>query len=674
MVTRKLARWCFVFLFVVILYDPSSAISKKNEDTAHLSFQKTAISKKKPDTYTVKQGDWIYNIIRQKFGGTEKDILKILKQVKRLNPKIKNLHKITPGQKLILPSEELLLYTRSVLRKSPKKKILRKTTAELQGVAKEGPTSTYVVKEGDSLSNIIHGELKASNVDIYQILRTVKRLNPNIKNINKIQPGQELLLPLVEKKRAPAEEIKAERAPVKEVKKESVTTEKVKMEVAPVREVKAETDPAGEIKTEDIPKQAVKTGSASTAGIKKEDASAEAVKENQTFSLPGGKIVVPRAQRDITGKKVVKKQLKKKKQKIVKKKKKIVVTEKQISVLRYVLSRINGSIILKGNYFIPLFPSGQITVDCSAVPVVEFDNGMTILLDFSGRIPTPLKQVIESTWKNYAIINLRKDQTILSILEAVIAASKDYSFNAVRTYKKIGTNPPVNIYVDWIISEKKTGGRKPYSFGIKSIDNISLLLPGNIREYMDNAEFEVIELLGGTEVKGITDTYEDMNVPALRTDSNVSLAESLLSALGYSSVRNTDVTIYNMKEHGFTVSVKVDLLLTIDTKKIIIHSKELSPPFVEVLKKRGTQVVFLSEKDTIRRVFEKILHAINAPFLADTFKFSFSKRNGQKGGEIILSAIRTKGESGSLYFINKNIDNGIYGLLHKKWGVNLVSY
>jgi hypothetical protein len=674
MVTRKLTGWCVVFLFVTILYCPSPAISQKNEDTAQLSFQKTAISKKKLDTYTVKKGDWIFNIIRQKFGGTEKDILKILKQVKRLNPKIKNIHKINPGQKLILPSEELLLYNHSFSQKQPTKKIPRKTTAELQAGAKEGSTSTYIVKEGDSLSDIINGELKASHVDIYQVLRTVKRLNPNIKNINKIRPGQELLLPFAEKKRAPAEEIKAQRAFVEEVKEESLTAEEVKVETAPATEVKVEAGPAGEIKTEDIPGPAVTTGSPSTGEVTKENASAAAVEEDHTPFLPGGKIVVPRVQKDVTGKKVVKKQLKKKKEKVVKKKKQVVVTEKQIAVLRYILSRITGAVIAKGNYFIPLFPSGQITVDCSAVPVVEFDNGMTILLDFSGRIPAPLKQVIESTWKNYVIIDLRKDQTILSTLEAVIAASKDYSFNAVRAYKKIGTHPPVNIYVDWIVSEKKAGGRKPYSFGIKSIDNNNLLLPGNIREYTDKKGFEVIELLGGTEVKGITDTYEDMNVPALRADTNVALAESLLSALGYSSVRNSDVTIYNMKEHGFTLSVKVDLLLNIDTKKIIIHSKNISPPFVDVLKKRGTPVVFLSETDTKRRVFEKLLHAINAPFLADTFKFSFSKGNAQKGGEIILSAIRTKGKGGSLYFINRNIDNGIYGLLHKKWGVNLVSY
>jgi LysM repeat protein len=346
MVTRKLTGWCFVFLFVAILCCPSSAISQKNEDTAQLSFQKTAISKKKLDTYTVKKGDWIFNIIRQKFGGTEKDILKILKQVKRLNPKIENLHKIDPGQKLILPSEEFLLYERSVLRIQPKKKTPHKKTSELQAVAEEGPTSTYIVKEGDSLSDIIHGKLKASNDDIYQILRTVKRLNPNINNINKIQAGQELLLPFVEKKRDPAETIKVERAPA----------EAVKVEIAPAEEVKVETGSAGEIKTEDIPEQTVKTESASMGGVKKEDASAEAVKEDHTPFLPGGKIVIPRAQRDVTGKKVVKKQLKKKKQKIVKTKKEVRATEKQISVLRYILSRINGSIIAKGNYFIPLFP------------------------------------------------------------------------------------------------------------------------------------------------------------------------------------------------------------------------------------------------------------------------------------------------------------------------------
>lgn len=653
MITRKLTGWCSIFLFVIILCCPSPAISQKNEDTAHLSFQKTAISKKKLDTYTVKKGEWIFNIIRQKFGGTEKDILEILKQVERLNPKIKNLHRVNPGQELILPSKELLHDKYTFSKKQTKGKAIRKTTEELQAEAEEGPTSTYIVKEGDSLSDIIQGKLKFSNDDIYQVLRIVKRLNPNIKNINKIQPGQELCLPVVEKNEAPAEEIKAESATVADVKEESFT--------------------ADEVKVADVPGQVVKTESASTGEEKKGSGSAVTVEEDRALSLPGGKIAVHSAQSDVTGKKVVKRQLKKEKATTVKKKK-VSVTEKQISVLRYILSRINGSIIAKGSYFIPLFPSGQVTVDCSAVPVVEFDNGMTILLDFSGRIPATLKQVIESTWKNYVIIDPSEDQTILSILEAVIAASKDYSFNAVRAYKKIGTHPPVNIYVDWIISEKETGGGKPYSFGIKSIDNHNLLLPGNIREYADKAGFEVIEMLGGTEVKGITDTYENMNVPVLRADTNMVLAESILSALGYSSVRNADVTIYNMKEHGLALSIKVDLLLNIDSKDLIIQSKKISPQFVDVLKKRGTPVVFLSEKDEKRKVFEKLLHAINVPFLVDTFKFSFSKRNGREGGEIILSAIRTMGKSDPLYFINTNLDNGIYGLLHKKWGVNLVSY
>jgi len=587
---RTLTGWLFVFLFFFILSCPSPAISYKKEDTAHLSFKKTAVLEEKPGTYIVKKDEWIFDIIRKKFGGSDKEILKILEQVKHLNPEIKDLHRICPGQKLLLPGKDAPLETDLASKKTSQKHASLKKNSSV----KKEAVSKYVVKEGESLSDIIQNELKASRDDIYQILWTVKRLNPNIENLNRIYAGQKLLLPLVKRDIAPI--VVNEHAGKRVIKKEKVIKEKV---------------------------------------VKKE--------------------------------KVVRK-------KSVVKKEKVIAPEKQIAVIRYILSRINGSIISKGNYYIPLLPSGQITIDCSVVPVVEFDDGMTILLDMAGRLPEKLKQVIEFTWKNYAVINVAKDRELPSVLEKVINASGDYSFKESGNYVKIGDHPAVSVFTDWIVSKKISKDKKPYSFGIKRVEHRSALLPGNIRKYADEKGFEVIELLNESEIEGIRDTYASLDVPALKSDTNVVLAESLLMALGYSPLRNPEVKIYNMKEHGFKLSMKVDLLLKINDRQIIIHSGKIPQQFTDVLKKRGTEVVFISKGNKKEKVFEKVLHATGTTFLRDKFSFSFSKWNGKNGGEILISALRIKGKHGLLYFIDQEIDKGIYGLLHEKWGVNLVKY
>jgi len=583
--------WFFTGMLVIILSLPSVVFSQKSEDTAHLVFTKTAISQEKLDTYVVKKGDWIFDIIRKNFGGSEKDIVKILQQVKHLNPKIKNLHKIAPGQKIVLPQKNIV--SGAVHAALPVKKAAPQgKTGRVNSSAQQEKMSPYVVKEGDSLSEIVQRELHASYDEIYQIMRTVKRLNPNLTNINSLYPGQKLLLPLGKKAEAPA--------------------------IAPKRVMREE---------------------------KKER---KIVIRKMT---PEKKTAVAAVKVEAT-----------------------VTPQKQLTALRYILTRVNGAVISDGNYFIPLFPSGQITINCPIVPVVEFDDGMTVLLDVNHRLPASLKRVVEATWKNYRIVRLGKTQSLPSIVKTVINASKEYSFADVGTFKTVGSTPPVKIFIDQIVSRQTRGGAKPYSFGIRSVEGRSLLLPADIREYVDREGFEIIELVGESDVAGNTETFPDMDVPVLPSGTRQVLIESVLVALGYAPERDAEVKIYNMKEHGFTLSVKVDLLVKTDTATVILHSKKMPVEFTDVLKKKKTDVVFISEKARKRATIERVLTAVRVPYLVDTFTFPFSQLNGKMGGEVVLSAIRVKGKNGLLYLSSREIDKSIYGLLNKKWGVSVARY
>lgn len=69
--------------------------------------QTSKVTEKKFDTYIVKKDEWIFDIIRRELGSSDKEILRSLKLIKRLNPELKNTNIIYPGQKLLLPKREV---------------------------------------------------------------------------------------------------------------------------------------------------------------------------------------------------------------------------------------------------------------------------------------------------------------------------------------------------------------------------------------------------------------------------------------------------------------------------------------------------------------------------------------------------------------------------------------
>ena len=78
------------------------------EDTAELSFSKTAVSRKNVHLYTVQQGDVLSAIIRRLPGITEKDVPVYYEMTRKLNPGLKNLDRLSAGQTLVLPGKSPL--------------------------------------------------------------------------------------------------------------------------------------------------------------------------------------------------------------------------------------------------------------------------------------------------------------------------------------------------------------------------------------------------------------------------------------------------------------------------------------------------------------------------------------------------------------------------------------
>ncbi|MGC9976331.1 MAG: LysM peptidoglycan-binding domain-containing protein, partial [Syntrophales bacterium] len=273
-------RLLYLIILPLVFLTFASQYSCAEEDTAQLSFQKTATVSAKTRTYVVKQGEWLFQIMRDQAGITSPR----LTIIKKLNPGIKNLNKIKPGQVVIVPEIE------------------RPT---IPGGQDSSQTMNYTIRKGDSISRIAMHELNATYSELRKVVDDIKRLNPGIKNYDRIYTGHTLQLP---------------RRSIVITKQEGRTPE-----------------------TEPLPK---------------------AIKD-ETQDKP---IVLPQA---------------------------------HLNIIKVIIHRMNGSLITAGKYYIPIPEVGQVTIDCSTIPIVEMDDGSSILLDFSNTISDTFRNMIQSKWKNY---------------------------------------------------------------------------------------------------------------------------------------------------------------------------------------------------------------------------------------------------------------------------------
>ena len=548
---------CLRFFYLILLSLTFLTVTSNDpfaeEDTAHLTFQKTATLSAKTHPYVVKEGEWLLQIMRAQTGITTHR----LTVIKKLNPQIDDLNKIKPGQVVILPEME------------------RPTVREGEDSSQ---TMNYTIRKGDSISRIAMRELNVKLPELRKTVDDIKQLNPDIRNYNMIYPGRTLQLP--------------RRSIV-------ITKQEVKAQVA-----------------ESSPK----------------------VVKDEAKDKP---VILPRAHLDI---------------------------------IKVVINRMNGALITLGKYYIPIPELGQVTIDCSTIPIVELDDGSSIFLDFGNRMPDTLKKMIQSNWKNYHSVEIFISDDTAAILQKIVNASNTYSMTRRTTPYTIGAIPPLQLSLDWIIT-KRTKEGKPYLQGLSFVSDNSQLLPKPMIIYAERNGMMMTEILNGQGVASAPDEkYTLPQMSNMNVSNNMELVNSLLYELGYQTIRDSEVGILDAAASGFDLSIKADLLAKKGDKQIIIVSKKIPQQFVDSLKTRGTETVSIDAGETKKSVIEKVLKTTNTPFSFVSFSFSVPEKTDKPTGTISFPAFKITRDKGDFYLIDFDIDRDIYGLLNNKWEVNIVRY
>jgi LysM repeat protein len=189
---------CFV-LPGLISFRPSFALEDK--ETQYIHMVKTAevegliynIDNKRvqAQTYIVQKGDSLWRILRKKRLLNQEKPTELRSILRQLNKSLPNLDLIYPGQEIVIPLRITSLPPKSVTQKPlPVKKTPAITPTDPE-------FEMYRVRPGDSLFRIAKRRYSIPNEDFYdEYIELFKRMNPTIKDLNDLQTGQIVKLPI----------------------------------------------------------------------------------------------------------------------------------------------------------------------------------------------------------------------------------------------------------------------------------------------------------------------------------------------------------------------------------------------------------------------------------------------------------------------------------------------
>lgn len=532
------------------------------EDTAQIRLKKTAVSPQKLYNYTVKKGDTLSSIIRNIPGITEADLFNNYKIIKELNPNLKKPDRLEVGQSLVLPGRPV---TEGA-----------ETGHIAQADISRPAFQNYKIKRGDTLYKIIRRELKVDHANVKEILQTVKAINPNIRNVNRIYAGDTIKLT------------------------GKTVFVKIPEDITPPTYAWA-TDSS-------LSDQPVKTIE---------------IKEKKSMPL-----------------------------------------EARLSVLQKIITQMNGTITTTGNYYLPIPKAGQVTIDCSKIPLVEFDDNTTVFVDMEDRTQNNLKKMISDNWTNFFLVKVDKNDDTISILRKIINSSKNYSMSKANRPLMIGSVPPVEVIVDWVIT--KSGPRQqPLPIqGIRSIYEDNLLLPKSVKNYYEKNGFILTEISEETGIVGKPDElYSLPPIPVFPTSSAKDLSYALLTHLGFNADKDVDIQVFDAARDGFNLAIKADVLVHRNDVQYIIYSQNLSPQFITALKNTGHETIFVNNNDTPKTIIEEVLRGLDIPFHSGIFTFSGLDRK-QAPYSLKFNGIKI---NHNLYVVDFDFDQELRGLLQEIW-------
>jgi hypothetical protein len=480
------------------------------------------------DPYIVKKDDWLYKLFRQKGEIANRDFPEFLGIFIRINPNIHDIDKIRPGQHIIIPLKKLPPNSMSG-QSSGMVTIPFVNIPNMPETLKTYSTE-YTVQKGDCISILISKRYGPYGEKPYkQGIKLFRLINSDIKDLNRIYVGQDILIPdpvILSQPWYPSLfDESSGHTPRPDMNRSILTNKKI----------------------------------------------------------PAGSVSKYREAHPATH-------------------------------LSKVSSALEGKLMNKGVYYFPRAGKEDFALDLSGTPLMEFKNGTRILFLMDDKHPDPELNRVKSFWKDVHIVGIPPDHSIKYVFDAVLKSlGKDFIKTPLSFFDQ---GLKVEVLGEWIFNRIDEKANRVRHFCVTLIDHPSERTPESILRYLDQNNIVLKEIVTGKSTAG--EKSKDPNphksvdtVSTIDASDQKTFVNGLVTALGYTYSPNASISF---PYFGVQVKTVSNLLTGRDGKPFLVDFGNLYGDAVSALEKTGFKTIQIKDDDNYPVIIQKILDTMEVPY------------------------------------------------------------
>lgn len=537
------------------------------------------------EPYVVKKDDWVLKIFRQKGEIAHQNFREFLGIFQRLNPHIKNINMIRPGQAIDIPIRKLEQGTlpgqATGVVTIPFVTLTRVMDVVLQY------SHSYQVKRGDTVSQLIARHFGRYGTKAYKEgIKLFQAANPQVENMDRIYTGQKLHLPdpNIREKQWYA----------------SMYNDK------------------GELR------QNLGQGSAPAPAPMGQVRTVEAEPQKPMSQEP----------------------------------------------LAAAAAIVGGKLLSKGTYYLPGQPQEDLELDLSRHPMIDVQGQGKMLFTSNDRIMGVSKESFESQQPDIHVIAYDPEAPVTEIIASMFEAMEKHSGQTGDevTFNDQGVH--VAVTAKWI---RPTTDRR--NICISPIAGPDQRTPEPMRRYLEQNGIVLKEVLpDGHAVQNNTANptqhHAIKNILAIAATGQKEFVKSLAPALGLTYSPNIQITF---PYAGIQVKAAANLISTGDGREFLVDFGDLYGDAVDAIRKTGLRIIQLTAEESFRTVATKILAALDSNYVENP-TFLAAKRPAQYNIAVTIAGVLyNQSEEKRLFLSGVSMNPAITDLLSAK-GVSVVGW
>jgi hypothetical protein len=493
-------------------------------------------------------------------------------------------------------------------------------------------TETYKVEKGDWIWQLFRERGLLQKHNLSELLSMLKTLNKELADLDVIHPNQEIVIPLVISpvgagpklaKKVTATPISPEM--LKDTKLENYTIRRGDTLVKVIRS-------RYQISDEELYREYLEL----VRGLNPSIEDLDAVSPGQVVRLP---IWTPQLVRAPIAPKASLKP-----ENIAQKARRTALAYQ----LGQIFTHMGEEWLQTGHHFIPLKSGGHIDLKADSFPIINLFNGYKVIVDMHSAMPEKMSTVIASSWQNYAIVHLDKDDNLRTAVDKILPACHYSKIYKLGEPIDLRGDIPFRIAGDWIIKPTtEPSGENEKMIMITLVDEQTSRTPRAIQDFLRTQGIKAIDYPPAEDA--VEPSADKLEVLQAGNDIS-SLIETILNLTGQPFSRGVEIPIYKSGKANFNLVMKADFLLKVKGSDCIIDLKGLEPDIATLLEEHQFKVLLLAGDKDPSSIVSKTLDLLGVQFDSKPHDFMAAKRDQQKNVRLTIPGIVFQADSGKNIF------------------------